>query len=242
MDMVFSEELLGFDDEAVAQQSKQHWGKQTLLAAIHHFLTTAATFMFPLAFQSRKKVKAVFVFFPQWLPPPNTNKDILHMLAKTLFSFKVAAVLSKSPLLSKLPFFAAFCSFSLIQKRSDYQKKVRQRPLFKIVFFCFLNLKENLDMVLSLIISFIHLGIPRRRIMINRFLNCLRPQEKKPSLQLIITLCYTLICLPSILPKGPQQETRSWRVYVSQGLLDNNHRIIYASLTVEHISFDQTPL
>ena len=183
MDMVFSEqELLGFDDEAVAQQSKQHWGKQTLLAAIHHFLTTAATFMFPLAFQSRKKVKAVFVFFPQWLPPPNTNKDILHMLAKTLFSFKVAAVLSKSPLLSKLPFFAAFCSFSLIQKRSDYQKKVRQRPLFKIVFFCFLilqNLKRNLDMVFSLIISFIHLGIPRRKIMINRFLNCLRPQEKK---------------------------------------------------------------
>ena len=101
------------------------------------------------------------------------------MLAKTLLSFKIAAVLSKSPLLSKLPFFAAFCSFSLIQKRSDYQKKVRQRPLFKIVFFCFLNLKENLDMVLSLIISFIHLGIPRRKIMINRFLNCLRPQEKK---------------------------------------------------------------
>ena len=58
-------------------------------------------------------------------------------------------------------------------------------------------------MVLSLIISFIHLGIPRRKIMINRFLNCLRPQEKKTSLQLIITLCYTLICLPSILPKGP---------------------------------------
>ena len=64
------------------------------------------------------------------------------MLAKTLLSFKVAAVLSKSPLLSKLPFFAAFCSFSLIQKRSDYQKKSETETTFQNCFLLLSNFLE----------------------------------------------------------------------------------------------------
>ena len=86
MDMVFSE-LLGFDDEAAVETALEQTDFAGSNSSFSHNSILHHSYVpFGLLLLLEKKVKAVFVFFPQWLPPPNTNKDILHMLAKTLLS------------------------------------------------------------------------------------------------------------------------------------------------------------